>query len=322
VQGWFCGEELDRLMGVAAQETDRLARAWLLQSGKRWRPFLTVSIWKALQKDSEAVPTDDVRRIAIAVECFHKASLVHDDIEDSDDLRYGEPTLHAAEGVPIALNVGDFLLGEGYRLIGECTAEPAKIAAMLRIAAEGHRTLCMGQGAELSWMRRPRRLSTIEVLNIFREKTSPAFEVALQLGAVLGDETTIAPIISRFSRALGIAYQIRDDVDDFEGEDASDLMARRPTLPLAVLQERTDVNVAQVGNVELKQQMEELDVLNRCRILQESYKEEALRALAELKQPNIKGLLRRVVSKIFSLEVKGWCSEFESRNAANSPPGA
>jgi geranylgeranyl pyrophosphate synthase len=321
VQSWFSTDEVNRQKGTPSNETERLARDWLLQDGKRWRPFLTASLWKALQTDPDAVPTDDVKRIAIAVECFHKASLIHDDIEDADDLRYGEPTLHAAHGLPIALNAGDLLLGEGYRLIGECTVEPTKIASLLRIAAAGHRTLCLGQGAELSWMRRPRELSTAEVLSIFREKTSPAFEVALQMGAILGGEPSVAPILTRFSTALGIAYQIRDDLDDLDGEDPSDLLARRPTLPMAVLQERTTV-AAGTDSAELRRLIGEYDVVTRCRVLQESYKEEALRALAELKHPSLKGLLRRVVSKIFSLEVKGWCSEFETRNAASGAAGA
>jgi hypothetical protein len=68
--------------------------------------------------------------------------------------------------------------------------------------------------------------------------------------------------------------------------------------------------------------MDEYGVVTRCQVLQESYKEEALRALAELKAPSLKGLLRRVVSKIFSLEVKGWCSEFEARNGASRAAGA
>lgn len=322
VQEWFCPEVLDRLLGVPANDAERLARNWLLQNGKRWRPFLTVSLWKALQDDPQAPPTDDVHRVAIAMECFHKASLVHDDIEDADEERYGEPTLHAEHGMPIALNVGDLLLGEGYRLIGECACEPAKIVAMLKIVSAGHRMLCLGQGAELSWMRQPCSLSTAEVLGIFRGKTSSAFEVALQLGAVLGDDASIAPMLTQFSAALGIAYQIRDDLEDLEGEDATDLLARRPTLPLAVLEQRTEVNLTEIGDEELRRLMDEYDVVTRCRVLQESYKEEALRSLAQLKVAGVKGLLRRVVSKIFSLEVKGWCSEFETRNAASGATGA
>lgn len=336
VENWFDADELGRLMGTPASETEQLAHRWLLQDGKRWRPFLSVSLWKALQTAPDAVPTDDVRRIALAVECFHKASLIHDDIEDADDVRYGLPTLHTTYGVPIALNVGDFLLGEGYRLIGECTAEPAQIAAMLRIAAGGHRTLCLGQGAELSWSRNPGILTSAQVLNIFRQKTSPAFEVALQLGAVLGGDASIAPTLTRFSTALGIAYQIRDDLDDLDAEDASDILAQRPTLPLAVLRERAAgstrhkdlIERASLGKAreqdtsDLRQLMTEYDVINRCKVLQESYKEEALRALGELKNASLKGLLRRVVSKIFSLEVKGWCSEFETRNGAGREAGA
>ena len=74
----------------------------------------------------------------MAVECFHKASLIHDDIEDGDDRRYGQPALHTEHGVPVALNVGDFLLGEGYRLIGEIEVDDATKVAMLQTGgAEG-----------------------------------------------------------------------------------------------------------------------------------------------------------------------------------------
>ena len=68
--------------------------------------------------------------------------------------------------------------------------------------------------------------------------------------------------------------------------------------------------------------MKDLEVDNRCRGLLESYKEEAVRSLAALESASLKGLLRRVVSKIFTVEVKGCCSEFEARNAAGRPVGA
>ena len=69
--------------------------------------------------------------------------------------RYGERTLHEEHGVAVALNVGDLLIGEGYRLIAESGADPRVITELLRIAATGQRSLCLGQGAELSWARRP-----------------------------------------------------------------------------------------------------------------------------------------------------------------------
>ena len=98
---------------------------------------------------------ESLRQAAVAVECFHKASLVHDDIEDADERRYGRETLHVEHGVPVALNAGDLLLGEGYRLLAGCGAPADVCAELVRIAAAGHRELCLGQGAELAWMRRP-----------------------------------------------------------------------------------------------------------------------------------------------------------------------
>ncbi|MCA9200087.1 MAG: DUF116 domain-containing protein, partial [Planctomycetales bacterium] len=182
VQTWFESDSLAAIMGPAASETERIARSWLAKDGKRWRPFLAACAWKAMQDDPETPIPDHVKKIAVAVECFHKASLVHDDIEDDDDIRYGEPALHTQHGTAIALNVGDLLLGDGYRLIGECNAPGVNLAAMLQAAAAGHSTLCLGQGAELCWAQNPQPLSTLEVLDIFRQKTSPAFEVALAMG--------------------------------------------------------------------------------------------------------------------------------------------
>src|SRR5687767_5079525 len=184
VDSWFLPDALDAFLGTPKSETERIARDWLSRAGKRWRPFLTVCAWKALTDDPDAPVPDGLRRAAIAVECFHKASLVHDDIEDDDATRYGGDTLHAEYGVPIALNVGDLLVGEGYRLIAGSGAPAGTVVAMLRAAAEGHKTLSVGQGTELSWTRAPRALSSLQVLDIFRQKTAPAFEVALAIGCL------------------------------------------------------------------------------------------------------------------------------------------
>src|SRR5437867_1069084 len=183
VDFWFSPAGLDLIMGNAEGDTERIGREWLRRAGKRWRPFLAVSAFQALRADTNKPLPEDIRKIAVAVECFHKASLIHDDIEDNDAFRYGEKTLHEEYEVAVALNVGDLLIGEGYRMIGECDVDAEARAAMLKIAAAGHRTLCLGQGAELCWVRNPQQLSSLQVLDIFRQKTAPAFEVALRLGA-------------------------------------------------------------------------------------------------------------------------------------------
>jgi geranylgeranyl pyrophosphate synthase len=335
VSNWFATDELDALLGPPASETERIARQWLARHGKRWRPFLSVCVWRALQEDPDAPLPRDLRRLAVAVECFHKASLIHDDIEDDDAWRYGEPALHAEHGLPIALNVGDFLLGEGYRLIGDCDVPAESRVAMLRAAAEGHRVLCLGQGAELGWMRTPHALQPAQVLDIFRQKTAPAFEVALRLGAAYaGAHDQLAEVLARYSEALGIAYQIRDDLDDTQGA-TDDLSAMRPSLPLALLYERTKAKPDARALVErvwrreasapqreqVARLMAEYGIGDRAQTLLESYKEESVRTLAPLDSASLKGLLRRVISKIFTPELKGWCSEFAARNAASRSAG-
>ena len=338
VEGWFESEALDALFGgPPAGETETLARAELTRAGKRWRPFLTVCAHQALQDDPHAPPPDALRKVAVAVECFHKASLVHDDIEDGDARRYGEPTAHAAHGVPAALNVGDFLIGEGYRLLAESDFAPEVRAGMTAVAARGHRTLCLGQGEELAWARSPRPLGSQQVLQIFRQKTAPAFGVALELGAACARaEPEVFDRLRAYSDALGVAYQIRDDLDDFEpsAEAPDDVTALRPSLPLAVgyEQAKSEPEARSVLEAawrreravdgrsgEVRELLARFDAAGRSRRLLESYKEEAIRCLPGLTNPSLKGLLRRVVGKIFSIEIQGWCSEFEARNAAGGP---
>ena len=215
VETWFAPAALDAVLGPADGEADRVARNWLAAEGKRWRPFLTACAYKALQDDPSQPLPQSLRKAAVAVECFHKASLVHDDIEDADERRYGRDTLHVEHGVPVALNAGDLLVGEGYRLLAGCGATGDVCAELVRIAAAGHRELCMGQGAELAWMRRPEPLGADQTLDIFRRKTSPAFQVALGIGAALAGATADTQQVLRdYSEALGIAYQIRDDLED------------------------------------------------------------------------------------------------------------
>src|SRR5205823_4462023 len=114
------GRELERLAPRqrAARKGDdpltlheTIAYEWLGQGGKRSRPFITLAAYDALQggpatRSADGVQaTDAVRRAALAIETFHKASLVHDDIEDDDTFRYGQETLHRRFGISTAINV-------------------------------------------------------------------------------------------------------------------------------------------------------------------------------------------------------------------------
>jgi geranylgeranyl pyrophosphate synthase len=314
VEGWFAPKAVEATLGPAESRTEQVARQWLAKSGKRWRPLLVAAAYQALREDPEAPLPESLRRIAIAVECFHKASLIHDDIEDDDAFRYGEKTLHAQYGVPFALNAGDFLLGEGYRLIAESRWPPERKSEMLRAAAGGHRDLSVGQGAELWWTRLPGPLASAEVIDIFRRKTAPAFEVALRLGALAaGEDDGVRSVLHRYSEALGIAYQISDDLKDYGGEgDPGDLAAMRPSVLLAIAHERAPGDQRKFldalwqrapspapGAAEVRRLMENLKVPQVARRLLASYQEAAIRSLEPLASNALKGLLRRVIFRIF-----------------------
>ncbi len=329
VDAWFQPETLAQIMGPAEGESERIGREWLSRAGKRWRPFLAVAAWRALVGNDVETP-DDLKKVAVAVECFHKASLIHDDIEDEDATRYGEPTLHAEHGVAVALNVGDLLIGEGYRLLAATKLSAEQRAAMLQVAAEGQRELSRGQGAELIWAQKPDVLSSLQVLDIFKKKTAPAFEVALRIGAIFASveqHEEVGDVLHQYSEALGIAYQIRDDLADLgQTEDTSDIAGLRPSLLLATAHERAECDKRKITSAlwvrksaasvaEVEQIYRDLGADERCRDLLERYKEEAIQSLRDLESPSLKGLLRRVIGKIFNdTEIKGWCKEFEAKN--------
>ena len=170
--------------------------------------------------------------------------------------------------------------------------------------------------------------------------SSPAFEVALRLGALYSDadEETLA-VLSAYSESLGIAYQIRDDLEDFSGEsDSNDLSDLRPSVILAIAHKRAtegadrdlieslwrrQVRYADVEG-EVRRIIEERGVVQKARELLDAYEQQAIHSLRTLTNPTLKGLLRRVIGKIFDDKnlIEGYCSEFEARNAAGSAPGA
>jgi geranylgeranyl pyrophosphate synthase len=242
------GEGAGALDPIAA--TEAIAYDFLAKGGKYSRPFITLAAFDALNgggcsrpEDAEQMCerlSDVVRRAAISIESFHKASLVHDDIQDGDEFRYGQPTVHVAHGVPTAINVGDFLIGLGYRLVSRDTESlgAATAADILNKLADAHTKLSEGQGAELVWRdSRDKRLSPKEALKIYTLKTAPAFEAALYCGLRLaGPAEKYAEPVAQLAKHLGIAFQILNDLQDWQGDDfnkltlGGDVLGGRPTV--------------------------------------------------------------------------------------------
>lgn len=228
----FGEEQLKRIIQPSGNALDPLVYESLLAGGKRLRPLLTLLTYEAFSRESDP---DTLNRLALGVECFHKASLIHDDIEDDDGFRYGKQTLHARYGVPVAINIGDLLLGEGYRLLASTNLPDPALLACLRMVSQGHRKLSMGQGIELMAMKKRQILSVEETLEVFEHKTAAAFEVSLLLGALAGgaDPQTLS-LLEQFSRSTGIAYQIKDDLSDFITQDGS-FEFRKPSILVSLL---------------------------------------------------------------------------------------
>ena len=328
VRGWFEPAALDAVLGPAQGHAEEVARQWLAVGGRRWRPFLAAAVFEALGGGAAA---DAIRRIAVAVECFHKASLVHDDIEDGDLERYGEPTLCGAHGVPIALNVGDVLIGEGYRLLAESGLDGDAVREAVREASGAQRLLCQGQGTELAWSRAPSQLASRQVLEIFRLKTAPAFDVALQLAAICaGRAAEVRDTLRLYSEAVGIAYQIKDDLEDLLDDAGLVRQAgSRPSVVIALAAEKArgadrELLAALASGrphpdadpARLREAIRATKADEKAALLLESYKEQAVRSLEGLADPSLKGLLRRVLGKIFNeLKFEGFCREQEMKAA-------
>jgi geranylgeranyl pyrophosphate synthase len=318
VKTWHNPTHLQNLQASPLPTTQQQANQWLLQDGKRWRPFLLTATYQALRPHTHHTPIPPhIQQAALAIEFFHKASLAHDDIEDHDTLRNGHPTLNHTHGLEIALNLGDCMIGEGYRLLATLPISPSQAQPILRIAAESQLELSHGQGAELLWQRQKTILTPSQTATIFRQKTSPAFRAAILIGAALTDTLPqFEAALSIYSDHLGIAYQIHDDLQDWK----NDLQPQKlwtNSIVLAHLLEKATATQQQrwlegkLSITELSTQQIQ-QALEKSQLLMESHKQAAIQALQDLENPNLKGLLRRIIGKIFNeLEIKGWCNEIQ-----------
>ncbi len=299
VNVWFTRESLATMLVPATDLTSRVSLDWMSGEGKRWRPYLLSAVWQSLMGTSEM--TEDVHRSAVAVECFHKASLIHDDIEDRDMTRYGKPTINAQYGDTFAINVGDALLGEGYRILSQ-----SNNPELVRLIAQAHMKLCKGQGAELVWCASPTPVTMDFVIDVFRHKTVPAFEVALLLGlSCTNNFRHLERMLKDYSDALGIAYQLKDDREDYN--DATPIMLR-PSAVLARLCEMPgkDTLVQELlasedmKQVLLKSEYQPLlqQALFDIKELEDHYRQQALDAINAMDSIELKRLLYQLTEKI------------------------
>ena len=294
-----------------ARQTESLAFDFLCRGGKFYRPFITLAVYDALTGSScttaegeqrvEQLPAW-IKSAAQTVEIFHKASLVHDDIEDGDLYRYGKLTLHQSHGVASAINIGDYLLGYGYRLIAELRKDLTGdiVVEMLAVLSSAHCRLSIGQGTELAWKAKGVIPAAEDILRFYVGKTSPAFEAALNIGVLLAVATggvdedfyrNVQEKLARFSRHLGAAFQIKNDLDDWfpdsenkkiAGTDISDY---RPTLLHAWAEKMSDgktISMSELSVSEWCERFRQAGLFDQARRLAAMYSEKAREAANDI----------------------------------------
>jgi len=204
--------------------------------GKRMRPKLVLLFASAL-----GYTQAERFELAAVVEFIHTATLLHDDVVDESSLRRGKPTANALFGNAASVLVGDFLYSRAFQMMVSVNR-----MRVLEVLAEATNVIAEGEVLQLMNMHDP-DVAVEQYLRVIRYKTAKLFEASARLGAVLAQSSPdVEEACAGYGRALGTAFQLIDDVLDYEGDTAAlgknvgdDLREGKPTLPLLIAMERS-----------------------------------------------------------------------------------
>jgi octaprenyl-diphosphate synthase len=214
---------------------DQIAHYIISAGGKRIRPLLVLLFSGALGfKGRERF------ELAATVEFIHTATLLHDDVVDESALRRGRRTANAMFGNAARVLVGDFVYSRAFQMMVSVNR-----MRVLEVLADATIVIAEGEVLQLMNMHVP-DLGVDEYLRVIRFKTAKLFEASARLGAVLAQaDTAVEESCAAYGRSLGTAFQLVDDLLDYEGASAQlgknvgeDLREGKPTLPLLVAMER------------------------------------------------------------------------------------
>ena len=184
--------------------------------GKRWRPLLLLlCYYMAKQKHGEAALSEEqVLSITPLIEFVHTASLIHDDIEDSADLRRGKPSAHITFGLDTALNAGSWLYFEAPVCINKLQVSIEMKLKLYEVYTNELRRLHLGQAMDIYWHRNPDLFpSKEEYLAMVKNKTGTLASLAAKIGCVAGGmSTSDADKYGEIAANIGMGFQIIDDV--------------------------------------------------------------------------------------------------------------
>jgi octaprenyl-diphosphate synthase len=231
--------EVDRVIGRRLQSdvglVNQIGQYIIDAGGKRIRPKLVLLF-------SRALGFDGPQRFDLAaiVEFIHTATLLHDDVVDESSLRRGRQTANALFGNAASVLVGDFLYSRAFQMMVAINR-----IRVLDVLADATNVIAEGEVLQLMNMHDP-DLSVDDYLRVIRFKTAKLFEASARLGAVMADAPpAIEEASAEFGRCLGTAFQLVDDLLDYEGDTRAlgknvgdDLREGKPTMPLLVAMAR------------------------------------------------------------------------------------
>lgn len=209
---------------VATPDNARLLAAMrhaALLGGKRMRPLLVYATGALLGADEDALDAP-----AVAVELIHAYSLVHDDLPamDDDALRRGQPTVHVAFDEATAILAGDALQTLAFRTLSQAPlSAETRIALVAELAqASGIAGMCGGQALDIEATGRGGAIALTDLQRLHALKTGALLRAAVRFGAIAAEAPADAcAALDRYADALGLAFQIRDDLLDVEADSAT-----------------------------------------------------------------------------------------------------
>jgi octaprenyl-diphosphate synthase len=225
------GERLASRVALVNQISQYIVGA----GGKRIRPRLVLLFAEALGFEGP-----ERHELAAIVEFIHTATLLHDDVVDESALRRGRATANAMFGNAASVLVGDFLYSRAFQMM--VTVDRMRV---LQVLAEATNVIAEGEVLQLMNMH-DADLSVDDYLQVIRFKTAKLFEASARLGAVLADAPAeVEEAAAAYGRALGTAFQLVDDLLDYDGDShalgknvGDDLREGKPTLPLLLAMTR------------------------------------------------------------------------------------
>lgn len=223
--------------------------------GKRWRPLLMMLCYKMAKKGGLALSEEEAYSLTPLVEFVHTASLIHDDIEDSADLRRGQPAAHITYGLDTALNAASWLYFEAPVCINSIKAGDSKKLEFYKIYTKELRRLHLGQAMDIYWHRNPDLFpSQKEYLAMVKNKTGTLASLAAKLGCLAGGlSLEEAEEFGSIAADIGIGFQIIDDVINLTSGNpgkkrGDDIVEGKKSLPVLIHSELCPADKAKIAD--------------------------------------------------------------------------